>query len=203
MLNQTTIWNAGTTTINNLILQNLPRLQMTSDEFLLYLNLRMFQELGVRFPATEQLEQNTGFTADQIYQLLQSLIQKKLIRIESQNQQGQKYQDCYDLSPTLKRLMDHDQASDPNPLNNDLQTLFQKIEVEFGRTLSPLERETIQAWLVEDHYPVELITLALKEAVLNQVYSLKYMDRILLNWEKQHIQTAQQLQKYRERTGGY
>ncbi|MEO2820231.1 DnaD domain protein, partial [Lacticaseibacillus rhamnosus] len=36
--------------------------------------------------------------------------------------------------------------------------------------------------------------LALREAVLNAAYSLKYMDRILLNWERRHLKTAQQVQ---------
>ena len=86
---------------------------------------------------------------------------------------------------------------------NDIQTLFQKIEVEFGRPLSPIEQQTIQAWIVDDHYSVPLIMLALKEAVLNQAYSLKYMDRILLNWEKNNIKTPEQLQNYNKRLEGY
>ena len=38
----------------------------------------------------------------------------------------------------------------------------------------------IGQWLNTDHYSPELIRLALREAVLNQAYSLKYIDRILL-----------------------
>ena len=37
----------------------------------------------------------------------------------------------------------------------------------------------IGQWLNTDHYSPELIRLALREAVLNQAYSLKYIDRIL------------------------
>ncbi len=36
----------------------------------------------------------------------------------------------------------------------------------------------IGQWLNTDHYSPELIRLALREAVLNQAYSLKYIDRI-------------------------
>ena len=38
----------------------------------------------------------------------------------------------------------------------------------------------IGQWLNTDHYSPELIRLALREAVLNQAYSLKYIDRIYL-----------------------
>ncbi|HAJ54872.1 MAG TPA: DNA replication protein DnaD, partial [Lactobacillus sp.] len=79
--------------------------------------------------------------------------------------------------------------------NADAQTnVFNQIEIEFGRPLSPIEQETIRDWLTTDHYLPEVILLALREAVLNSAYSLKYMDRILLNWERRHLKTAQQVQ---------
>lgn len=203
MISQKDIINAGTTSINNLILLHLQDLEMSSDEFLLYCNLKMFQEQQVFFPSTQQLMTNTGFSEGQIYQLVQSMIQKHFIKIDSQTVKGQKYQDYYDLSPIYQVLLGERLNSHTSANLNDIQTLFQKIEVEFGRPLSPIEQQTIQAWIVDDHYSVPLIMLALKEAVLNQAYSLKYMDRILLNWEKNNIKTPEQLQNYNKRLEGY
>ncbi|MCT6894515.1 MAG: DnaD domain protein [Bombilactobacillus mellifer] len=203
MISQKDIINAGTTSINNLILLHLQDLEMSSDEFLLYCNLKMFQEQQVFFPSTQQLMTNTGFSEGQIYQLVQSMIQKHFIKIDSQTVKGQKYQDYYDLSPIYQVLLGEQLNSHTSANLNDIQTLFQKIEVEFGRPLSPIEQQTIQAWIVDDHYSVPLIMLALKEAVLNQAYSLKYMDRILLNWEKNNIKTPEQLQNYNKRLEGY
>ena len=203
MISQKDIINAGTTSINNLILLHLQDLEMSSDEFLLYCNLKMFQEQQVFFPSTQQLMTNTGFSEGQIYQLVQSMIQKHFIKIDSQTVKGQKYQDYYDLSPIYQVLLGERLNSHTSANLNDIQTLFKKIEVEFGRPLSPIEQQTIQAWIVDDHYSVPLIMLALKEAVLNQAYSLKYMDRILLNWEKNNIKTPEQLQNYNKRLEGY
>lgn len=203
MISQKDIINAGTTSINNLILLHLQDLEMSSDEFLLYCNLKMFQEQQIFFPSTQQLMTNTGFSEGQIYQLVQSMIQKHFIKIDSQTVKGQKYQDYYDLSPIYQVLLGEQLNSHTSANLNDIQTLFQKIEVEFGRPLSPIEQQTIQAWIVDDHYSVPLIMLALKEAVLNQAYSLKYMDRILLNWEKNNIKTPEQLQNYNKRLEGY
>lgn len=203
MISQKDIINAGTTSINNLILLHLQDLEMSSDEFLLYCNLKMFQEQQVFFPSTQQLMTNTGFSEGQIYQLVQIMIQKHFIKIDSQTVKGQKYQDYYDLSPIYQVLLGEQLNSRTSANLNDIQTLFQKIEVEFGRPLSPIEQQTIQAWIVDDHYSVPLIMLALKEAVLNQAYSLKYMDRILLNWEKNNIKTPEQLQNYNKRLEGY
>lgn len=72
--------------------------------------------------------------------------------------------------------------------------LYSKIESEFGRTLSPIEYETI-AKMVSD-YSIESIELALKESVLNKALSLKYMEKILINWKKNNLQTKQEIENY-------
>lgn len=73
--------------------------------------------------------------------------------------------------------------------------LYQLFEKEFGRPLSPIENETIGAWIAEDEYELDIIQLALREAVLNQAYSLKYIDRILLSWERKGLKSKQQAEK--------
>ncbi len=57
----------------------------------------------------------------------------------------------------------------------------------------------IGQWLETDHYQPELIRLALREAVLNQAYSLKYIDRILLAWERKNITTKEQVAEDQKR----
>ncbi|UQS81482.1 DnaD domain protein [Bombilactobacillus folatiphilus] len=199
--------NAGNTTINNILLTQIGQLKMTSEQFLVWVNLRMYQEQGINFPSTHELVQNTGFSEEKLYQILQDLIEQNFIKLISQTRPGTPYQDCYDLTPTYEKLLERDvaQATEPTPSadSNQLQRIFQQIEVEFGRPLSPIEQQVIQGWLTQDHYSVELIQLALKESVLNQVYSLKYIDRILLNWEKHNIKTVAQLQRYKEQQGDY
>lgn len=76
--------------------------------------------------------------------------------------------------------------------DNDLVVLvdiYTFIENNFGRTLSPIEYEQIALW--EDS---ELTRYAIKQAVLNGVYSIKYISRILENFERNNIQTVQQAQ---------
>ena len=77
-----------------------------------------------------------------------------------------------------------------------LYTIFEK---EFGRPLSPMEMETLVMWVEQDKYSPELVQMALREAVLSQVYNFKYIDRILLNWEKKNIRTKDQVEKESQR----
>ena len=87
-------------------------------------------------------------------------------------------------------------------IEGQIKRLFGLLEQEFGRPLSGIEFQRVHQWLDEDHYSPALIELALKEAVLNQVYNFNYIDRILLAWERKNIRTKEQVaneQKNRQR----
>ena len=68
-------------------------------------------------------------------------------------------------------------------------SIFEEIESEFGRTLSPMEYEVINGWL--NRYDETLIHEALKEAVFSNAKSLRYMTRILEAWKDKGYKTAQ------------
>lgn len=73
-------------------------------------------------------------------------------------------------------------------------TIYSKFENEYGRTLSQIEYETI-AKMVSD-YSAEWVELALKETVLNNATSLKYTERILINWKKNKLKNKQEIENY-------
>lgn len=68
--------------------------------------------------------------------------------------------------------------------------IFEVIEKEFARPLTSIEYEIISAWL-EDGTTEELILEALKEAVYSGVCNLRYIDKIIYEWGKKGIKTAQ------------
>lgn len=200
--------NGGYTTLPNLLLQHFKDLNMTGDEFTLYLALTSFKQQGIDFPSAQQLGMMLGLSEEQVFQELHQLIEKKLIAIQTTAATAQqRQQDRYDLQPVYSRLqliLKQAAAEDKqNQRQAAQQDLFKQIEVEFGRMLSPIEIETVNAWLKQDHYNTELIELALREAVLNQVYSLKYMDRILLSWEKKNITSKAQVQREKDLRNQY
>ena len=77
------------------------------------------------------------------------------------------------------------------------ETIYDIFEREFGRTLSPMEYEIINAWQ-ENNINHDTIVLALKEAVYNGVNNLRYIDRILSEWAKKGIKTQEDLDKEKE-----
>ncbi|MBT9672870.1 DnaD domain protein [Secundilactobacillus kimchicus] len=196
----------GNTTVATLLVRRYRELGMTNDEFLVYLQLKSFADQGVAFPETKDLAAALGKSEQQVFDLLHQMIEKKLIQIQPIQKKGQLASDAYDFSLIFEKLAKltttQTTATDSRPVatgQSSRQAVFQQIEQEFGRPLSPIELEMISQWLDQDHYEPELVLLALKEAVLSQVYSLKYMDRILLSWEKKHLKTAAQVQQDKAR----
>lgn len=196
--------DSGSTSINNLILKNYHKLGMTEKDLIVYLALSMYGQKGNTFPMAKDLADDTGMDEASIYTIIQGLIKLGIIELKTIMDHHQQ-RDIYSLTPIYHRiqsLLQQEQRSDKqHKLMSDTEELFRKIEVEFGRPLSPIEQEQIHQWIDDDHYSVELIDLALREAVLNQAYSLKYMDRILISWEKSNIKTAEQLQDRRKKLG--
>ena len=76
-----------------------------------------------------------------------------------------------------------------NASSTDSSNIYEVIEKEFGRTLSPMEYEIIRAWL-DNGMSEELIQEAIKEATYNGVSKLRYIDKILSEWSKLGIKTA-------------
>lgn len=78
------------------------------------------------------------------------------------------------------------------------KNIFEVFEKEFGRTLSPMEYEIINGWLA-NQLSEELILGALKEATYNGVSSLRYIDRILLEWSKKGFKNMNDVNNFLEK----
>ncbi|HHX16703.1 MAG TPA: DnaD domain protein [Mollicutes bacterium] len=75
--------------------------------------------------------------------------------------------------------------------------IYETFEREFGRTLSSMEYEIISGWL-ESNYKEEVIVEALREAVYNGASNLRYIDRILHEWNKKGIKSVKDVRANKE-----
>ncbi|MGC6767975.1 DnaD domain protein [Enterococcus sp. LJL51] len=194
---------AGETVVSNLVIENYRKIGLSDEEFLFWLQLYRSQKKGDLFPDLLAISEMLEKPKEKVYQLLNELVSRGYIRIDTkQNEQGQ-MMDTYDLLPIFdkiaglqkKQLIQKEQQSEENAV----KTLYQDFEKEFSRPLSPIELEMIGQWLETDGYKPEVIRLALREAVLNQAYSLKYIDRILLAWERKNLTTKEQIAEDQKR----
>lgn len=104
--------------------------------------------------------------------------------------------------PTGNQLATNWQPSiEKNSSNNsnnietiDGKSVFDYLQEEFGKPLSPMEIEVVKTW----NYDVEIIKLAIKEASTSNQRSIKYIDKILYNWQQANLKTVEEIKNYCE-----
>lgn len=202
----------GTTTFSNGLLAYYPQLKIDDVEMIVIIQLEMFAQKGNFFPTDEQLAANTSLSVSEITALIQKLIEQNFLSIDQISDKSGKIGNKYNLDQLYNQLdlLLEDKIKSGNKKagnnsstssvdNSPLTQLVRQFEIEFGRYLSPIEREEIASWLNVDHYDPVLIKMALREAVLAQAYSLKYVDRVLLNWQRHNLKTSSEVQKFLRR----
>ena len=157
--------------VNSNIIKNISNLNINLDEFLLllyFINVSSYLN-------NDDIKEKLGFDDEKIFNTFSSLINKKLIEMDVSNKNGEVIEKI-----KLDVLYDKLALSIKEDNNTDIYNVFEK---ELGRVLSSYEYELINKWL-ENGNSEETIKEALKEAILNNVRSFKYIDKILYDWSK-------------------
>lgn len=127
-------------------------------------------------------------------QIFMELIHEGLLLVESKEDEQGRRSESYSLAPLFLKI-DAVLKSEANVCRkHDLQALSEKIEQLFG-VLSPRDIELVQMWMSEDGFEVSLIELALAEMQMHDIRSLKYVDKILLNWKQKNIYTVDEAKR--------
>lgn len=188
--------------VPQLFFQHYNEMNIQDDEALIILHLITFEQQGVDFPTPNDLMARTNFQPMTISQILQRLMQKGMLEISQSTDETGKLTEKYSVYPLWERLLNllesKQQRIKETAIKLDETAIFNLFEQEFGRLLSPIEIETIGMWMDLDQHTPEIIKAALKEAVLAGKVSLRYIDRILMEWKKKNIKTLQQIEKHSE-----
>lgn len=190
------IFKNGNIVIPIYLLKNLDKLKLEIHEFIFLMYL---YNLGDKFlfdPTKFSESLNIDFT--EVMGYISSLTEKKFIRVEVlKNEKGlmEEVVIMEDFFNKIALLTIDEVNKEDNSVNSNI---FETIEKEFGRTLSPIEYEIIRAWL-EDNMSEELIREAIKEATLSGVTTLRYIDKILYEWGKSGIKTVKDVEENRRK----
>ncbi|MDO4670801.1 MAG: DnaD domain protein [Aerococcus sp.] len=183
------------TVIQNRLLEHYHSLGFTNEEFMFLIHVISFQQLGNKFPSMERLGKRMGCATKEVIPLIESLMNKGGLAIQSETEAGGRQGDRYSLAPLFDKLAQYEQQSQtPKTETNgdvtDVREILTVLETEFGRQLSPMEYELVSSWIVKEGFLPDTIKAAIKEAVLNGVSNLRYIERILFNWRKNNRKTT-------------
>ena len=129
---------------------------------------------------------------------VEKLSDKKLVRVEVVKENSGVRREVLLLDDFYRRLslITMDEAVQEEKSNTENSNVFDVLEKEFGRKLTPMEFEISKAWL-DNGISEELIKEAIKEASFSGVANLRYIDKILYEWGKNDIKTAKDVEANR------
>lgn len=137
------------------------------------------------------VSQTLNMGEDDVLMTYGSLISKKLIKVKAEKDGYGRV--CEKVS--LDNFYNEMKSDYKNTLKeNSKNDIFSIFENELGRTLSNVDFEIINAW-IDKGFSEELVIAALKEATYNGVLNLRYIDKVLYEWNRKGFKTPEDVKK--------
>ncbi|AIG65550.1 DnaD domain-containing protein [Weissella tructae] len=207
----TAFFNAPMVGLSTYVVEHYRELGMTNDEFLLMVHLLTQM---TRFDGDVQLQMvanQLGWSVEGVSRGIEQLREKEYLTDHAKRDGNGKVATQLDFSPLYMKILAFDVDALPiistsarvvtqgeNALeqldkesNLSRADIFNMVEQEFGRPLSPMEINTIKNWFDIDHFRADFIQVAIQEAVLNGALSLRYIETILASWQKKNYHSLQ------------
>ena len=180
--------------IPRILLNNYRLFNITDSEFIVIMVLLSYGDKITYNP--EEFAREVRMSKHEVMSIIDSLCDKNIISlvVEKVNKKTYEYLSMELLYQKLFNIVANDDKSEKEEIDNSIFFVFEK---ELGRTLSPMEFEQIKEWITSGNSN-ELIVCALREAVLNGVGNLRYIDSILNDWRKKGYRKQEDVKKDRE-----
>ena len=188
------LWKQGALNLGEILATTYKRLGLNESAYaFLILFSRLIKEKPSGWSLAEITELMT-VDAHVCSQIFIRLINDGFLLVESKEDAAGRRSETYSLTPLFLKI----EALLKNDANarrvTDLETLYTKIEQLFGM-LSPRDVELVQMWMSDDGFAASLIELALAEMQMHDIRSLKYVDKILLDWKRKNIYTVDEAKR--------
>ena len=167
--------------ISNILIKELLKLKLSLSEFLLIL---YFVNEDNKIFDIDDIQNKLGMREEDILEAFNNLTTKQLINLETKEINGQ-INETISLEGIFNSISSYIAEEESKKQQSNV---FDMIETEFSRSLSPIEYEIVNAWLASG-VSEELIIGALKEAIYNGVKNFRYIDKIIYEWGKKGFKT--------------
>lgn len=140
----------------------------------------------------ELISNSLGISVNDAMEAFNSLTLKGLVSLDSIKGADRRFNEVVNLNNVYDYALEE--------LNNEAkkeqkEDIFKVFERELGRTISSMELELINGWLVSGTSE-EMILGALREAVYNGVSNFRYIDKIIYEWEKKGFKTMEDVNNH-------
>ena len=164
-------------------------LNLTLPEFLLLMYFENSDDLTFDI---DKISKKLKINQSNILVAYNNLLTNKVINLISEKDKDGRRIEKVSLDGFYKKQEEIRKKEKDKMLKDDI---FSTFENEFKRPLSSMEIEIIKTWL-EKMYSEDLILAALKEAVYNGATTIRYIDTVLYEWNKNNLKTKEEVDEY-------
>lgn len=164
-----------------ILVDNYKKLGLSENELSIILVTNSLIQKGVDFITPDIIALKMTLDFEEIDNCFTNLIKKNILTLEGKEKLK------ISIEPLKKKLIDifyeelkNQTTTSPNKEQEDIFVLF---ETEFGRALSQFEVNTIKDWF-EQGNSAATIKEALNVATLAKVKTIRYIDKVLLEWKR-------------------
>ena len=180
----------GNVVIPLYILKCFKKLNLTMDEFVFLMYLQSRQD-NLEFNP-EKIANDLNLDIMEVMGYVSVLTDKGYLSLDVMKSENNVLEEVINLDSFYEKISTILIDFGSN-LEEDKTSIFAYIEKELGRPLNSIEIKTIEGWL-DNNIDSKLIKEGIKRALEMGVYSLKYVDKMLLNWESQGIKKIEDIE---------
>ncbi len=140
----------------------------------------------------ELISRSLGISVNDVMEAFNSLTLKGLVSLDSVKGADRRFNEIVNLNNVYDCALEE---LDNEAKKEQKEDIFKVFERELGRTISSMELELINGWLVSGTSE-EMILGALREAVYNGVSNFRYIDKIIYEWEKKGFKTMEDVNNH-------
>lgn len=140
----------------------------------------------------ELISSSLGISVNDAMEAFNSLTLKGLVSLDSVKGADRRFNEVVNLNNVYDYALEE---LDNETKKEQKEDIFKVFERELGRTISSMELELINGWLVSGTSE-EMILGALREAVYNGVSNFRYIDKIIYEWEKKGFKTMEDVNNH-------
>lgn len=165
-----------------ILVDNYKKLGLNENELSIILVTNSLIQKGVDFITPDIVALKMTLDFQEIDTCFTNLIKKDILTIDGTNKKIQ-----VSIEPLKKRLIEifYEELKKETdvPSSKDRNDIFVLFETELGRALSQFEVNTINDWF-EQGNSIATIKEALNVATLAKVKTIRYIDKVLLEWKR-------------------
>lgn len=188
------LWKKGLLDFGTLFLETYSQLGLNELEYVFFVLVAKALKTNPKVLKVDDLASHMSIEESGVATLLMEAIGKGFIEVdEKADEQGLRDME-YSLQPLFGKIETIWKQKQRKSTEDRRQELFKLLEQDFG-LLSTKDIETAYMWLDDDGFDPEIIKLALVEMKSQQITSIKYVDKILLEWKRKGVGTVEEAKR--------